>query len=120
MPERGSLYRWPRNRSFGDTKARPLLVISPEAAHGASTRRVVVPLSRDPRLEGHLLAVALDPSPANGLQHRSYAMTWHPTTVDRSNLDGPLGRLTPEQLAMVLERIATALDLTLLEPWLEG
>ncbi|MEB3262357.1 MAG: hypothetical protein VKK94_05290 [Cyanobacteriota bacterium] len=39
MPERGSLYRWPRNRSFDDTKARPVLVISPE---------------------GHLLAVALE------------------------------------------------------------
>jgi len=43
-------------------------------------------------------------------------MTWHPTTVERINLEGPLGRLTPEQLAMVLERIATALDLTLQEP----
>ncbi len=108
MPERGSLYRWPRSRSFGDTKARPVLVISPEAAHAGSTR-----------LEGHLLAVALDPTPANGLQQRSYAMTWHPTSLDRINLDGPLGRLTPEQLSMVLERIAAALDLTLQEP-MEG
>ncbi|MCP9848703.1 hypothetical protein [Cyanobium sp. Morenito 9A2] len=79
-----------------------------------------MPLSRDPRLEGQLLAVALEPSPANGLQHHVYAMTWHPTTVDGTNLDGPLGRLTPEQLAMALERIATALDLTLQEPWLEA
>jgi len=66
MPERGNLYRWPCNRSFGDTKARSVLVISPEAAHAGSTRRVVVPLSRDPRLEGHLLAVALDPTQRMG------------------------------------------------------
>ncbi|MCT0213674.1 MULTISPECIES: type II toxin-antitoxin system PemK/MazF family toxin [unclassified Synechococcus] len=117
MAERGRIYRWPRNRSFGDTKARPVLVISPEAAHHASTRRVVVPLSRDPRLNGHLLGVALDPSPANGLHHRSYAMAWHPTTVDVINLEGPLGRITPDQLADVLQRISVALDLGMQEPW---
>ncbi|MEI6830095.1 MAG: type II toxin-antitoxin system PemK/MazF family toxin [Synechococcaceae cyanobacterium ELA445] len=119
MAERGQIVRWPRNRSFGDTKARPVLVISPEAAHLASTRRVVVPLSRDPRLEGHPLAISLDPSPANGLQQRSYAMAWHPTTVDSVNLEGPLGRITRDQLEEVLQRIAMALDLDMQEPWLK-
>ena len=44
MAERGRLYLWPRNRSFGDSKARPVVVIAPDAAtrHG---RRWVPPRS---------------------------------------------------------------------------
>ncbi|MCP9771617.1 hypothetical protein KBY66_03085 [Synechococcus sp. Tobar12-5m-g] len=60
--------------------------------------------------------MALDPSPANGLQQRAYAMAWHPTTVDAINLEGPLGRITPDQLADVLQRISAALDPGMQEP----
>ena len=40
MAERGRLYLWPRNRSFGDSKARPVVVIAPDAAtrHGRPGR----------------------------------------------------------------------------------
>ena len=49
MVERGRLYRWPRNRPFGDSKARPVLVVS---------------ISRDPRLVSLALAVPLPATPA--------------------------------------------------------
>ncbi|MFM7266706.1 MAG: hypothetical protein ACKOZW_14170, partial [Cyanobium sp.] len=29
---RGRVYQWPRNRSFGDGKPRPVVVIAPDAA----------------------------------------------------------------------------------------
>lgn len=119
MAERGRLYLWPRNRSFGDSKPRPVLVIAPDAATGRSPRWVVLPLSSDPRLEGNPLALALDPSPANGLRQRSYVMAWLPTTVAAEQLEGPLGRLDRSQLAAVLQRLAEALDLAMLEPWQE-
>jgi len=32
MAERGRIYLWPRNRSFGDGKPRPVVVIAPDAA----------------------------------------------------------------------------------------
>jgi len=43
MAERGRLYLWPRNRSFGDSKARPVVVISPDAATRHGRRWVVLP-----------------------------------------------------------------------------
>jgi mRNA-degrading endonuclease toxin of MazEF toxin-antitoxin module len=117
MAERGRLYHWPRNRSFGDSKRGPVVVIAPEAATSRSRRWVVLPLSSDPRLEGQPLAYPLDPSPGNGLQQRSYVMAWVPTTVAADQLEGPLGRLQRDQLAAVLKRLTDALDLELLEPW---
>jgi mRNA-degrading endonuclease toxin of MazEF toxin-antitoxin module len=117
MAERGRLYHWPRNRSFGDGKRRPVVVIAPDAATSRSGRWVVLPLSSDSRLEGHPLAYSLEPSPTNGLQQRSYVMAWLPTTVAADQLEGPLGRLTIEQLSDVLTRLVEALDLEMLEPW---
>jgi len=117
MAERGRLYHWPRNRSFGNSKRRPVVVIAPDAATSRSRRWVVLPLSSDSRLEGHPLAYPLDPSPTNGLQQRSYVMAWLPTTVAADQLEGPLGRLALEPLAAVLKRLTEALDLELLEPW---
>ena len=32
MAERGRIYLWSRNRSFGDGKPRPVVVIAPDAA----------------------------------------------------------------------------------------
>lgn len=59
MAERGRLYRWPRNRPFGNSKAKPVLVVSSDAAKGASQRRVVVPISLNPRLAALVFAVPL-------------------------------------------------------------
>ncbi|MCP9860795.1 MULTISPECIES: type II toxin-antitoxin system PemK/MazF family toxin [unclassified Cyanobium] len=120
MAERGRLYHWPRNCSFGDSKRRPVVVLAPEAATSRSRRWVVLPLSSDGRLEGQPLAYPLDPTPSNGLQQRSYVMAWLPTTVAADQLEGPLGRLEFEQLAAVLKRLTEALDLQLLEPWQDG
>jgi mRNA-degrading endonuclease toxin of MazEF toxin-antitoxin module len=68
MAERGRLYLWPRNRSFGNSKPRPVLVIAPDAATSRSRRWVVLPLSTDPRLDGQPLALPVEPSFTNGLR----------------------------------------------------
>ncbi|MBM5800278.1 MAG: type II toxin-antitoxin system PemK/MazF family toxin [Cyanobacteria bacterium K_DeepCast_35m_m2_023] len=119
MAERGRIYCWPRDRDLGDSKTRPVLVIAPDAATSCSNRWVVVPISSDPRLASQPLAVALPANPDTGLKQQSYAMAWQPTTVLRQQLDGPLGRIGPEPLRKVLRALATALDLSMLEPWLE-
>jgi mRNA-degrading endonuclease toxin of MazEF toxin-antitoxin module len=119
MAERGRLYLWPRNRSFGDSKPRPVLVIAPDAATSRRRRWVVLPLSSDPRLEGNPLTFPLEPSPGNGLRQPGYVMAWLPTTVAADQLEAPLGRLEFPQVAAVLQSLAAALDLQLVEPWQE-
>jgi len=116
-PERGRIYCWPRNRSFGDSKPRPVLVISPEAATSQSQRWVVVPLSSDPRLQQLPLALAIEPDQTNGLNQTSYAMSWLPTAVERNQLGDPIGRVSEAHLRLVLRTLTTALDLTMQEPW---
>lgn len=55
MAERGPLYLWPRNRSFGDSKPRPIVVIAPDAATSQSRRWVVLPTTvAADQLEGPL------------------------------------------------------------------
>jgi len=117
MAERGRVYGWPRNRPFGDSKARPVLVVAPDAATETSNRWVVVPISRDPRLAALPLAVPIPADATTGLHEPSFAMAWLPTAVLRQQLSGPYGRVTPDQLKAVLRALRSALDLEMLEPW---
>lgn len=117
QPQRGRLYTWPRNRAFGDSKARPVLVIAPDAATRSSNRWVVVPITTDGRLAGHPLAVPLAATVQTGLQQPSHAMAWLPTSVEREQLAGPQGRISPAELKAVLGALHTALDLAMDEPW---
>ena len=53
MAERGKLCLWPRHRSFGDGKARPVVVIAPYAATQHGRRWLVLPLSATAELANH-------------------------------------------------------------------
>ena len=117
MAERGRLYLWPRNRSFGDSKARPVVVIAPDAATRHSRRWVVLPLTTEAQLASNPLAYPLAPSATNRLRQPSFVMTWLPTTVHADQLQGPLGRLTPADLAAIAAAVIQALDLQCSEPW---
>jgi mRNA-degrading endonuclease toxin of MazEF toxin-antitoxin module len=119
MAERGRIYRWARNRSMGDAKARPVIVIAPDAATEVLERWVVVPISSDPRLKDHPLAVPLSPRQGTGLERSSFAMAWLPTTVLRQQLQGPIGRSDAEVVRQVLLTMALALDLSMQEAWSE-
>ena len=119
QPRRGRIYTWPRNRAFGDSKARPVLVIAPDAATGSGSRWVVVPISSDPRLVGHPLAAPLTAGAGTGLHQSSHAMAWLPTTVEREQLAGPLGRASREEMRAVLQAVRRSLDLDMDEPWRE-
>lgn len=120
MAERGRLYRWPRNRSFGDSKSRPVLVLAPDAATTHGHRWVVLPLSTEPGLAANPLAYRLDPTEANGLGEASFVMAWQPTTVLSQSLQGPIGRLTAADVAAIAALVIEALDLRCFEPWQEA
>ena len=119
MAERGRIYRWARNRSRGDAKARPVIGIAPDAATAVLERWVVVPISSDPRLEAHPLAVPISPDWERGLATNSFAMAWLPTTVLREQLQGPIGRSDVAVVRQVLLTMARALDLSMQEAWSE-
>lgn len=102
MAERGRIYRWARNRSLGDAKARPVIVIAPDAATAVLERWVVVPISPDGR---------------SGLETSSFAMSWLPTTVPRQQLQGPIGRCDVDVVRQVLLTMARGLDLAMQEAW---
>ncbi len=103
MAERGRLYLWPRNRSFGDSKARPVVVIAPDAATRHGRRWVVLPLTTEAQLASNPLAYPLATSAT--------------TTVHDDQLQGPLGRLTPADVAAIAAAVIQALDLKCSEPW---
>jgi mRNA-degrading endonuclease toxin of MazEF toxin-antitoxin module len=117
MAERGRLYLWPRNRSFGDSKVRPVLVLAPDAATRHGRRWVVLPLSSESRLATNPLAYALEASAASGLQQTSFVMSWLPTTVHADQLQGPLGRVTATEFKAIAAMVIHALDLHCQEPW---
>lgn len=117
MAERGRIYHWPRNRSFGDSKARPVLVLAPDAATRHGRRWVVLPLSTEGRLATNPLAFALEASAANGLRQTSFVMSWLPTTVHADQLNGPLGRITAAELKAIAAMVIQSLDLHCQEPW---
>ena len=117
MAERGRVYLWPRNRSFGDGKPRSVVVIAPDAATRHGRRWVVLPLSTTAELASNPLAYPLAPSASNGLRLLSYVMTWLPTTVQADHLQGPLGRISPAELKAIAAGMVEALDLHGLEPW---
>lgn len=117
MTERGRIYLWPRNRSFGDSKLRPVLVLVPDAATRHGRRWVVLPLSSESRLATNPLAYALEASAGNGLQQTSFVMSWLPTTLHADQLQGPLGRVIATELKAIAAMVIHALDLHGHEPW---
>ena len=117
MAERGWLYLLPCNRSFGECKARPVLVIAPDVATRHSRSWLVLPLSTEQRLGGNPLAHILEPSPTNGLRQASFVMTWLPTAVHADQLQGPLGRLAAGELKEIAAPVIQSLDLHCQEPW---
>ncbi|HBH74277.1 MAG TPA: hypothetical protein DDY43_12790 [Synechococcales bacterium UBA10510] len=86
MAERGRLCLWPRNRSFGDSKARPVVVVAPYAATRHGRRWVVLSLSTEAQFASNHLAHPLAPSATNGRRQTSYVITWLPTTVYADHL----------------------------------
>ncbi len=93
------------------------MVIAPDAATRHGRRWVVLPLTSEADLASNPLAYPLAPSATNGLRQASFVMTWLPTTVHADQLQGPLGRLTPADLAAIAAVVIQALDLKCSEPW---
>lgn len=92
---------------------RPVVVVSHDAFNEIRTWRsiIVVPLTTSPRQAVRGPTVVELPASATGLPRVSYALGHQITTLDRSKLDEPIGRLGPELLEELARAISAACDL---------
>ncbi len=100
MTERGAIYRLAERGAYTG-KPRPVVVMQNPNVRLDSV--IVVPLtSHDARAEP--IRIAIDPSPANGLDRRSYAMCDKIQAVRASSLaEPPIGRLPDATLRQIQE-----------------
>ncbi len=92
--ERGTIYAMGERGPYTG-KPRPVVVIQNPNVQLDSV--IVVPLTSFDA-DGYPLRVAIEPTSENGLQKRSFAMSDKITTVPRTNLGEPIGKLGADLL----------------------
>lgn len=90
-------------------KPRPAIIIQSDAFDG--TDSVTVCLLTTTQIEAPLIRLALEPSPANGLQQRSYLMVDKIVTVRRKQIDQRVGELAAEDMVRLNRAVLVFLGL---------
>lgn len=91
-------------------KPRPAVVVQIDLLNAKLPGTIVCPLTTD--LENvSRLRVTLDPTPRNGLQHRSQVMVDKITAVPQAKVGGRIGRLDDPELAAVNRALMIVLGL---------
>lgn len=103
--ERGTIYAMAERGPYTG-KPRPVVVIQNPNVQLDSV--IVIPLTSFDA-DGYPLRIAIDPTPENGLQRQSFAMSDKITTMPRANLGEPIGQLSADLLR---EIHAVLVDLT--------
>jgi mRNA-degrading endonuclease toxin of MazEF toxin-antitoxin module len=94
------------------TRIRPAVVVeNARVFPDEYSVTLVVPLSRDERLARSRLAVRIDPTPENGAGATSWALAHHVNSVSLRRVNPTQSRVTNDQLHLIRQRIALALDL---------
>jgi len=94
------------------TRIRPSVVVeNDELFDHDYPNTLVVPLSRDESLRRAPFAVRIDPTPENSATGTSWALPHHVNSVSLKRTRMTESRITSEQLRLIRERIALALDL---------
>jgi len=94
------------------SKARPVVVVQSDDAEFDS---VILCLFTSFDRAGSSTRVLVEPAEENGLAVTSYVMTDKIVTVKRSELGGPIGILSDEQMRAVSRALAQILAITPLE-----
>lgn len=103
---------WPRTGAEQRGR-RPVIVVSHDSFNMVSGWQsvIIVPISTSPaQLRRGPTAVEL-PAGIGGLKRKSVALCHQVTTLNRQKLDQPVGRLTPEFVALLNSGLRAALDL---------
>ena len=96
MIQRGDLVTVALQGDFG--KPRPALVVQSNLLDELESV-IVCPVSSELRTEA--FRVTLEPTPANGLKVVSQVMVDKITTLSRTKIGGPFGRLEEERIRLV-------------------
>lgn len=89
-------------------RARPCIVVENPAIFGnAYLNVIVVPLTHDRGISVDLVKTTIDPTPENGCEVRSYALSAHVSSSSRSRIvRATESRITAEQLDTIRAQIA--------------
>jgi mRNA-degrading endonuclease toxin of MazEF toxin-antitoxin module len=102
-PKQGEIYWSKSSRDAGDTKERPVVVISRDALNKDGDRITVVPLTTDlTAYKVSPLCRVILPAAITGLSQDGAAMCDKPRTILKSRLKGgPIGRINNEYLKAI-------------------
>jgi mRNA interferase MazF len=90
---------------------RAVVVENPDRFEEGYQALVVVPLTTERRLVDATFALRIDPTPENGASVTSWALPHNVNSVSLRRAKPTLARITVEQLRLIRQRIALALDI---------
>ena len=92
-------------------KPRPAVVIQADALNSAGPATVIVALVTSHLREAPLLRLAIEPTPASGLQRPCQVMVDKLLTVPTSRLGSVIGRLSDQELVALNRQLAFVVGL---------
>jgi mRNA interferase MazF len=93
-------------------KLRPAVIVEEDGLFAPTNPNVLlVPLTEDVRLAVPELALALEPTAANGCSKRCWALSQMVTATSKQRITGTSSRITAEQLMAIRRQIAVAIGL---------
>lgn len=112
FPKQGDIYLSKALRQGGDTKKRPVVIVSMDVRNQYSSTLLVVPFSSDVEACAGNPCRILIPTGEGGLERDSVAMGDLITTIEKRYLDrGPYGSVRPESLRQIQQGIQIAIGL---------
>jgi mRNA-degrading endonuclease toxin of MazEF toxin-antitoxin module len=107
----GDVVVWPGDMQAGGAHRRTCVVVSAEVNNKLSPTLVLLPLTSDLAQRGNLLRPLLTATRANGLRADSLALCEQPVTLPATALEGPYGRIDPDDLELLRGRLGWVLGI---------
>ncbi len=92
-------------------KPRPALVLQADVSNHGFEKRVTLAIVSSSAAPAPAYRIAVDPTPDNGLQHRSYVLADQIVTPLAANISEPIGHLDPFTMARVDDALRLRLQL---------
>jgi len=112
FPQQGTIYLSRALRQGGDTKKRPVLVVSIDVRNQYSSTLLVVPFSSNLEASAGNPCRIIVPAGEGGLERDSVALCDLITTIEKRYLErGPYGRVSPKSFQRIQRGIQIAIGL---------
>ncbi len=107
----GDVVVWPGEMQLGGASRRTCVVISADVNNKLASTVVVLPLTSDLGQKGNLMRPLITATRGNGLRADSLALCEQPVTLPLSALEGPYGRIDPDDLELLRGRLGWVLGI---------